>query len=90
MKTDKQKTRGEQKKKDGIVLGNSMDKTLVVGIERKVRHKLYHKEIKRITKCYVHDPDNIGKVGEKVRIVETRPLSKNKRWRLVEVLQEKS
>ena len=65
-----------------------MDRTLVVRAERRLRHKLYGKEIKRARKYYVHDPDRAAAVGDVVRIVETRPISRLKRWRLVEVVRK--
>ncbi|MBN1493105.1 MAG: 30S ribosomal protein S17 [Candidatus Omnitrophica bacterium] len=82
------KKRGNPKRKIGIVLKNSMNKTIVVGITRLVKHKLYNKYIKRTKKCYVHDENNVAQCGDKVRIIETKPLSKLKRWRLVEVLAQ--
>ena len=80
-------TRSNRKSKDGFVLSNKMDKTLVVGIPRKVQHALYGKIMTKYTKVYVDDQDNIGQVGDMVTIMETRPLSKLKRWRLVKVLK---
>jgi small subunit ribosomal protein S17 len=63
-----------------------MDKTVVVQVERRVRHRLYGKEVRRLKKLYAHDEKNEARVGDRVRIMEMRPLSKLKRWRLVEVL----
>ncbi len=82
------KKRGNPKIKIGIVLKNAMNKTLVVGITTLVQHKLYKKHIKSTKKCYVHDEQNVAKCGDKVKIIETKPLSKLKRWRLVEVLKQ--
>ena len=65
-----------------------MDKTIVVGIETLVRHPLYGKSIKRTTKFKAHDENNECKIGDKVKIMETRPLSKDKRWRLVEIIEK--
>jgi len=65
-----------------------MDKTIVVAVESMVRHPLYGKTIKRTTKLYAHDEENQGGVGDVVQIMETRPVSKLKRWRLVEVLEK--
>ncbi len=65
-----------------------MDKTIVVAIETLVRHPLYGKSIKRTTKFKAHDENNECKIGDKVRIMETRPLSKDKRWRLVEIIEK--
>jgi len=80
------KKRKKPKATFGIVLKDKMDKTLVVGVTSLVKHKVYKKYIKRTKKYYVHDKDNRGKEGDKVKIIETKPLSKTKRWRLVEVL----
>jgi len=75
-----------RKEKVGIVLSNKMQKTIVVQIGRKTRHASYGKVIEQFTKFKVHDEKNEAKMGDRVRIVETRPLSKDKRWRLVEIL----
>ena len=75
-----------RKERIGIVLSNKMKKTIVVRISRKARHPLYGKVMQMAAKFKVHDEKNEAKVGDKVRIVETRPLSKEKRWRLVEIL----
>ncbi len=75
-----------RKEKIGVVLSNKMQKTIVVQIERKTRHPLYGKVVSKAKKFKVHDEKNEAKVGDKVKIVETRPLSKEKRWRLVEIL----
>ena len=77
-----------RKTREGIVVANKMDKTIIVRAERRVRHPLYGKEIKRVKKYYVHDQDNQAVIGDTVRIMETRPISKLKRWRLVEVTQK--
>ncbi|MBS4008473.1 MAG: 30S ribosomal protein S17 [Clostridium sp.] len=75
-----------RKDRIGLVVSDKMDKTAVVSVERTTRHPLYGK-IVRVTKKYkVHDPENACSIGDKVRIMETRPLSKDKRWRLVEIL----
>lgn len=79
--------RGNRKTRIGKVVSNKMDKTIVVAIETLVRHPLYKKSIKRTTKFKAHDENNECKVGDKVMIMETRPLSKEKRWRLVEILE---
>lgn len=71
----------------GKVVSDKMDKTIVVAIENRVKHKLYNKIIKRTIKLKVHDENNECKVGDRVRIMETRPLSKDKRWRLVEIIE---
>lgn len=72
----------------GKVVSNKMDKTIVVAIENSVKHKLYSKIIKRTVKLKVHDENNECGIGDKVRIMETRPLSKDKRWRLVEIVEK--
>ncbi len=80
-------TRGVRKLRDGIVVSDAMDKTVIVSVERRFRHPVYGKEITRSKKFYAHDEKNEAKKGDWVRIMETRPLSKLKRWRLVEVLK---
>jgi len=80
--------RNQRKTRVGIVTSDKMDKTAVVAVERTTRHPLYGKII-RVTKKYkVHDPENACSIGDKVRIMETRPLSKDKRWRLVEIVEK--
>lgn len=71
----------------GVVESDKMDKTITVKVARLVKHPVYGKYIKRTTKLKAHDPENTCKAGDKVRIVATRPLSKTKRWRLVEVVK---
>lgn len=71
----------------GQVVSNKMNKTIVVQIERKVKHPMYGKYVKRTSKMYVHDEDNTSKIGDVVRIQQTRPLSKTKRWKLVEIVK---
>ena len=71
----------------GIVVSDKMDKTIVVRIERVTKHSLYNKVIKKFLKFKAHDEENKAKTGDKVKIAETRPLSKDKRWRLVEILK---
>ncbi|MGQ9705937.1 MAG: 30S ribosomal protein S17 [bacterium] len=80
--------RGKRKIREGIVINTKMSKTVVVAVERVFRHPLYKKSVKRVKKYYVHDEGNISKEGDLVRIMETRPLSKLKRWRLVEVIEK--
>ena len=80
-------TRGRRKQRTGIVVSDKMDKTIAVQIERKYAHPLYKKVIKVHKKLYAHDPEGRAKEGDTVRIVETRPLSKMKRWRLIEVVR---
>ncbi|MCM8900378.1 30S ribosomal protein S17 [Caldicoprobacter algeriensis] len=82
-----QETRGKRKIRIGVVVSDKMDKTVVVAVERKVRHDLYGKVIKRTKKFKAHDENNECRVGDKVMIMETRPLSKEKRWRVVQILE---
>ena len=79
--------RNLRKQKTGVVVSNKMDKTIAVQVERRLMHPIYGKFVKRSKKFFAHDEENTCKVGDKVRIMETRPLSKNKRWRLVEVIE---
>ncbi|MBI3992093.1 MAG: 30S ribosomal protein S17 [Candidatus Lambdaproteobacteria bacterium] len=76
-----------RKVREGVVVSNKMNKTAVVKVERTVRHPLYKKIIKRTKRFQVHDENNVSQVGDTVRIMECRPLSRHKRWRLVEVLK---
>ena len=79
--------RGIRKSRVGIVVSDKMDKTIVVMIERKAKHPLYGKTVKITKKYKAHDEENVAKVGDKVLITETRPLSRDKRWRLVRVIE---
>jgi len=79
--------RSARKVREGIVTSASMDKTITVTITERVRHAKYAKIVQRDKKLYAHDETNDAGVGDKVRVMETRPLSKNKRWRLVEILE---
>ena len=79
--------RNLRKTRTGKVVSDKMDKTIVVALKDNVRHPLYKKIIKRTIKLKAHDEENTCNVGDKVKIMETRPLSKDKRWRLVEVLE---
>ncbi|MBQ3264884.1 MAG: 30S ribosomal protein S17 [Ruminococcus sp.] len=72
----------------GRVASDKMDKTIVVAIEDSVKHKLYNKVIKRTIRVKAHDEKNEARVGDRVKIMETRPLSKDKRWRLVEIIEK--
>ena len=72
----------------GTVTSDKMDKTVVVSVETSVKHKVYNKIVKRTYKLKAHDEDNSCKVGDKVKVMETRPLSKDKRWRVVEILEK--
>lgn len=79
--------RGRRKERVGVVTSNAMDKTITVSVERMVEHWLYAKNIKKTTKFKAHDKDNTCQPGDVVRIRETRPLSKTKRWRLVAIVK---
>jgi small subunit ribosomal protein S17 len=80
--------RNSRKVRVGTVLSDKMEKTVIVGVERRVAHRLYSKQVVRTKKYYAHDEDGQARQGDVVRIVETRPLSKQKRWRLVEVVEK--
>ena len=80
--------RGNRKVRIGTVVSDKMDKTIVVAIETRVKHKLYKKFVKRTTKLKAHDEENSCRVGDMVKIMETRPLSRDKRWRLVEIIKK--
>ena len=80
--------RNLRKTRVGIVSSNKMDKTIVVSILDSVKHPLYKKVIKRTVKFKAHDEENVCNIGDKVEIMETRPLSKDKRWRLVEIVEK--
>ena len=80
--------RALRKKRIGRVVSDKMEKTIVVAVETKVRHPLYGKTVNRTTKFKVHDENNEAKINDRVSIMETRPLSKDKRWRLVEIVDK--
>ena len=80
--------RNSRKVKIGRVVSNKMDKTIVVAIEYSVKHPLYGKVVKRTYKLKAHDEENICAEGDRVKVMETRPLSKDKRWRLVEIVEK--
>ena len=80
--------RNLRKTRVGTVVSDKMDKTIVVAIVDNVSHPLYKKIIKRTVKCKAHDENNEAKIGDRVKIMETRPLSKDKRWRLVEIVEK--
>ena len=80
-------TRGRRKVRVGVVVSDKMDKTVLVRIDRRVRHPLYKKTVARANKLAAHDENNDAHVGDTVRVVETRPLSKSKRWRVVAILE---
>lgn len=79
--------RGLRKEREGIVVSDAMDKTVVVRVTSRVRHKLYGKELRQSTKLHAHDEKNEAKTGDVVRIMETRPLSRKKRWRVVDIIR---
>ena len=79
--------RAERKTRVGTVVSDKMDRTVVVAVERQVSHPLYGKKVVRTSKFHAHDEENSAHQGDTVRIMETRPLSKTKRWRVVEVLE---
>ena len=79
--------RNLRKERVGVVVSNKMDKSIVIKVERKVKHPLYGKFVKKSTKFMAHDEKNEANIGDTVRIMETRPLSKNKCWRLVEIVE---
>ena len=81
------KTRGARKTREGVVASTAMDKTAVVEVTTRKPHPLYRKTMVRSSRLYTHDENNELRVGDRVRIAETRPLSKRKRWRLVEILE---
>jgi len=80
-------SRNARKTREGVVVSNAMDKTAVVAVVDRVRHAKYIKFVLRTKKLYAHDETNDVNVGDKVRVMETRPLSKNKRWRITDVLE---
>ena len=82
------KTRGMKRQVNGIIVSNKMDKTVVVQVERLVKHPLYKKYIRRRNKFMAHDKDNVCQIGDRVEITESRPLSKTKRWRISRILQK--
>jgi small subunit ribosomal protein S17 len=83
----RERRRARRKVREGVVLSNGMDKTAVVAVIERVRHPKYNKFVLQTKKLYAHDETNDVNVGDKVRLMETRPLSKTKRWRVVEVVE---
>ena len=79
--------RNERKVREGIVVSDKMDKTIVVAIETMTLHPIYKKRVKKTMKFKAHDENNVAQTGDKVRIMETRPLSRDKRWRLVDIIE---
>ena len=84
---EENKVRNLRKERVGVVVSNKMDKTVVVAEKRKVKHPIYGKFVNKTTKFYAHDEKNDCNIGDLVKIMETRPLSKNKCWRLVEIIE---
>lgn len=80
--------RNLRKTRTGLVTSNKMDKTITVAVERKVKHPIYGKFVKKTTRFHAHDDKNECTIGDTVRIMETRPMSKTKRWRLVEIVEK--
>ena len=85
--TEQPQERRRRKTREGMVVGTAMDKTAIVAITDRVRHRRYDKTVQRVTKLYVHDEENTLNEGDRVRVAETRPLSKKKRWRLLEIVE---
>jgi small subunit ribosomal protein S17 len=85
---DTENSRSARKTRVGVVVSDKPQKTVVVAVERRVTHPLYGKQVVRTKKYYAHDEENSAKQGDVVRIAETRPLSKTKRWRLVEIVEQ--
>lgn len=79
--------RNNRKVREGLVTSNKMEKSIVVSVERRLKHPKYGKFLKRTTKLMAHDEKNECTIGDKVKVMETRPLSKNKCWRLVEIIE---
>jgi len=80
--------RNNRKVREGLVTSNKMEKSIVVSVERKLKHPKYGKFLKRTTKLMAHDEKNECSIGDKVKVMEIRPLSKNKCWRLVEIIEK--
>jgi small subunit ribosomal protein S17 len=79
--------RNLRKERIGVVVSNKMQNTIVIEVKRKVKHPIYGKFVNRTSKFYAHDQENTCQIGDKVRVMETRPLSKLKNWRLVEIIE---
>jgi small subunit ribosomal protein S17 len=87
-KDDMTNARGARKVREGLVVSDKMDKTVVVAVEDRVKHPLYGKVMRRTNKLKAHDEQNAAGIGDRVLLMETRPQSKSKRWRLVEILEK--
>lgn len=85
--SNKMETRNLRKERIGVVFSNKMDKSITVAVKWKEKHPMYGKFVNKTKKFHVHDEKNEANIGDKVRIMETRPLSKTKRWRLVEIIE---
>ena len=81
-------TRGLRKTRTGVVIKNGMDKSITISIERRIAHPIYKKYFKKTTKLMAHDEKNECNIGDVVKIMETRPISKNKNWRLIEIVEK--
>ena len=88
MDTVKSKTIGQKKILQGVVVSNKMDKTAVALVERQIQHPLYKKRVKRSKKYQLHDEGNVCQIGDSIKIIECRPISKNKTWRLLEIVRK--
>ena len=85
---DAEQSRGPRKVREGYVVSDKMDKTVVVAVEDRFKHPLYGKVVRRTSKLHAHDEANAAGIGDKVLLMETRPLSATKRWRVVEILEK--
>lgn len=81
-------SRGIRKTRTGVVIKNGMDKSIIISIQRKIAHPIYKKYFKKTTNLVAHDENNECNIGDVVKIMETRPISKNKNWRLVEIVEK--
>ena len=88
MSENTEKARGSRQEKVGVVVSNKMNKTVIVEVEKTITHRLYHRYQKRTTRFYAHDEANACQIGDQVRLVSTRPLSRLKRWRVDEVVKK--
>jgi small subunit ribosomal protein S17 len=79
--------RNLRRERIGVVVSNKMEKSIIVAVKRKVKHPIYGKFVNKTTKFVAHDPDNTCNIGDTVKIMETRPLSKTKNWRLIEIIE---
>ena len=79
--------RNSRKVREGLVVSTAMEKTAVVAVTERVQHRRYSKTVQQTKKLYVHDEENDARMGDRVRVTETRPVSKNKRWRLLEIVE---